>query len=166
MIDRPIHDANDAGCLHRNTALVVVVFRNGTRHVCRQCFDCDGRSTWFSAAELERMGVRRDELDVCQDYRTDADYPAAPCDVCGSELGVEEHHWAPRSLGGWFRSHDSWPTAMLCRACHQEWHRAVTPDLVAQGITLIQLGARRSTTVRELMDTMRGQLVTARKDVA
>jgi hypothetical protein len=43
------------------------------------------------------------------------------CERCGSP-GVENHHWAPRSL---FDDADLWPTAPLCRGCHARWHDVI-----------------------------------------
>jgi hypothetical protein len=42
------------------------------------------------------------------------------CARCGSNAGVELHHWAPMSR---FDDFDQWPTAPLCIACHMKWHR-------------------------------------------
>lgn len=44
-----------------------------------------------------------------------------PCAKCGDRTsGVQEHHWAPRSIFG-IEAWD-WPTAYLCVRCHEEWH--------------------------------------------
>jgi len=50
------------------------------------------------------------------------------CEVCNTS-GAERHHWAPSSLFG--SEADKWPTSYLCRACHERWHRTVTPSLNA-----------------------------------
>jgi len=43
------------------------------------------------------------------------------CARCGTNEGVEQHHWAPRSV---FRDdYDMWPTSNLCRSCHSRWHQ-------------------------------------------
>ena len=49
------------------------------------------------------------------------------CERCGAYTHVENHHWAPRYLFG--DACDEWPTSQLCRACHKEWHDAVTPNM-------------------------------------
>jgi hypothetical protein len=46
--------------------------------------------------------------------------PALVCVRCGSNVGVERHHWAPASK---FDDFDMWPTAWLCSECHSTWHR-------------------------------------------
>lgn len=68
--------------------------------------------------------VRRDDmapiLDVCLRNDTPLD-KSETCEHCG-ESGVERHHWAPRAV---FNDADDWPTALLCRRCHREWHSAM-----------------------------------------
>lgn len=54
-------------------------------------------------------------------------YHMQPCEVCGDQGTTEEHHWAPRHLFG--DESYKWPTSLLCRACHQHWHRIVTPQM-------------------------------------
>jgi hypothetical protein len=46
---------------------------------------------------------------------------------CGQLAQCEEHHWAPRAFFG--DECDQWPTAWLCRRCHERWHTRVTPGL-------------------------------------
>lgn len=53
---------------------------------------------------------------------------APRCARCGAR-GAEEHHWAPRAIFG-KESADDWPKDFLCKSCHDEWHRRVTPQLV------------------------------------
>lgn len=50
------------------------------------------------------------------------------CQRCKTYTHLEKHHWAPYKLFG--DDADSWPTAMLCRRCHEEWHQKVTGDLI------------------------------------
>jgi hypothetical protein len=47
-----------------------------------------------------------------------------PCERCGGEGGVEDHHWAPRHL---FADENYWPIGPLCVTCHHEWHARMTP---------------------------------------
>lgn len=44
------------------------------------------------------------------------------CARCGTDSGVQAHHWAPRAL---FEDADSWPISLLCPECHAKWHRVV-----------------------------------------
>ena len=50
------------------------------------------------------------------------------CARCGSR-GAEEHHWAPQAIFGKDEA-NRWPKDFLCKPCHDEWHRLVTPELV------------------------------------
>jgi hypothetical protein len=52
------------------------------------------------------------------------DEPYSLCEKCGAPY-AEIHHWAPRYIFG--IDADKWPTSALCRSCHEEWHRKVTP---------------------------------------
>lgn len=59
----------------------------------------------------------------------DSDFPCfedkqVKCVKCHAD-GAELHHWAPYYLFG--MAADSWPTSYLCKKCHSEWHRKVTP---------------------------------------
>lgn len=48
--------------------------------------------------------------------------PDVLCEHCGDgSQGVQEHHWAPRSIFG--SDAYKWPTSYLCIRCHEEWHR-------------------------------------------
>lgn len=156
MKHRPVPHRN--ACLGRNEALAVVIFRTGERKVVRHCFDCRQRSSFYSEAELARLRVDVAELEVVKDNRTPGE-SARPCEVCGSVVGVQCHHWLPQALENEVSTAPgAWPTVDLCIRCHGEWHRAVTPELVAGNLTMFQLGARRSTTVRELLDAVRAHL--------
>jgi hypothetical protein len=149
------HDPDCAG----DTALGVVVCQNGVRQVRECCFECGRRSNPYGKAELLAAGIDAASLEVVQDFRTE------PCEVCGSRDGVELHHFACQSYEHRFRDFTKWPTPWLCRTCHAEWHRIVTPDLVAGNVTLGELGARRGTTVRELLDMVR-DWITAKERAA
>lgn len=50
------------------------------------------------------------------------------CVRCGSR-DCELHHWAPRAIFGKDEA-EQWPKDYLCKACHDEWHHKVTPELV------------------------------------
>jgi 5-methylcytosine-specific restriction endonuclease McrA len=51
------------------------------------------------------------------------------CVVCGN-YGAELHHFAPQSLARNFGDNwPKWPTAYLCRPCHDLWHSTVTPHM-------------------------------------
>jgi hypothetical protein len=47
--------------------------------------------------------------------------------LCAQLAHCELHHLAPRAFFG--DECDRWPTAWLCRPCHDRWHTLVTPGL-------------------------------------
>ena len=55
------------------------------------------------------------------------------CRTCGSYQQIELHHWLPRHLVSAMDDDPSlerhWPTDYLCRSCHMDWHRIVTPNM-------------------------------------
>jgi hypothetical protein len=98
---------------------MIVVARNGHRVAQLRCIACCALDQTRTA---ESVGV---QWPVIRDYAA-----AMPeCERCGDASGIEVHHWAPRHL---FRDADLWPTANLCRDCHQLWHRVVTPNMAQQ----------------------------------
>lgn len=82
---------------------------------------------WISRHRLLLAGVVLESLPFASEIFITGTNRA--CEHCGSIGPTERHHWAPRAL---FADADSWPRAELCRACHMEWHRRVTPGLVHQ----------------------------------
>jgi hypothetical protein len=50
------------------------------------------------------------------------------CARCGNR-GTESHHWAPVGIFGRDEA-DKWPRDYLCKDCHDQWHKLVTPQLV------------------------------------
>jgi len=81
-----------------------------------------GGGCWIGKGELVAAGVDLSLVRVVERM----DQPR--CARCGAR-GAEEHHWAPRAL---FREEEAnrWPKDFLCKRCHDEWHRTVTPALV------------------------------------
>ena len=57
----------------------------------------------------------------------------APCRCCGSYQQIELHHWLPQYLVNKMDDDPylerQWPTDYLCRLCHMDWHRIVTPNM-------------------------------------
>lgn len=52
------------------------------------------------------------------------------CVRCGAR-GTELHHWAPKGIFGADEA-EQWPKDCLCKACHDEWHLRVTPQLTVK----------------------------------
>lgn len=87
--------------------------------------------TWCGERVGSALGkIRLAELGVADTEVLPLANPRRPntveCERCGSEDHVERHHWAPRHL---FDDADSWPIGNLCRTCHVQWHRVVTPNM-------------------------------------
>ncbi len=99
--------------------------RNGTTQYKTYCLKCGGKSGPLPRMLLSQLSV--------QDLQPISVHEIAPCDRCGSTAGSELHHWAPWHL---FDDADQWPTSYLCRECHMEWHRKVTPSMAANETTL------------------------------
>lgn len=53
--------------------------------------------------------------------RASFDRGAELCAICNEMALLECHHLAPRAQFG--PAAERWPTIMVCRPCHAEWHR-------------------------------------------
>lgn len=157
LAERPIEHRRD--CDRPLPMLGKLICANGAIQVRYWCATCHGSSTNYGKAELRAARINIDAVCTVDDYREDA-LPPEPCKVCGSTERVEHHHFAPQALQPFFRqSVWNWPVLPLCGECHDEWHKAVTPELRLTRVTLAELQAKRSTTLRELMDAARRKLM-------
>ncbi|MGH3800865.1 MAG: hypothetical protein ACRDTD_12140 [Pseudonocardiaceae bacterium] len=107
-----------AHCTHPPTQRFTGWIRatNGVRTAKSRCLRC-GRMD-YPGSSLPRGS---ELFDVClRDLREHHDVP--PCVRCGTDQGTELHHWAPQAI---FADANLWPTAPLCRDCHQLWHAAM-----------------------------------------
>lgn len=50
-------------------------------------------------------------------------------------MGAEWHHWLPQAMADQVEDFSQWPTAYLCKRCHDTWHELVTPYLPGRGKT-------------------------------
>lgn len=106
---------------NEDTRYGAVIRKNGVRHIYAQAKEGALPVGHQDPDLLRWMGQNGhsciEEIPVIRDDR-----PPTTCERCGAR-GVETHHWAPRE---WFgkREADLWPTAELCRTCHQIWHWA------------------------------------------
>ena len=94
------------------------------------CLECNwwaprknSAAIWIAKDELVKAGVDLSLVRVVE--RTEQ----PRCAKCGAR-GAEEHHWAPQAMFGKDEA-NRWPKDFLCKRCHDEWHRMVTPQLVA-----------------------------------
>ena len=111
-------------CKHgQGSELLALVARNGAMHVSSGCRGCHANLEGgrFHLAENINVTV----LPVGTSLRLDN----PPCQVCGA-FGTEMHHWAPAAIIG--SEAAVWPTAILCRDCHQEWHRRIEDHYAAR----------------------------------
>jgi hypothetical protein len=107
------HELPCWACGARQGERVAYIFRSGRRVARWECRGC-GRLQRF---DLPRAGDEH-TLRVARDNRGDE-----RCEHCGCSTGVEVHHWAPRYVFG--TGCRGWPTALLCRRCHRDWHIAI-----------------------------------------
>lgn len=99
-------------------ALGKVKCSNGSFQYKAYCQECGGKGTNFPYADID--GLDEDRIPILTDH------DIAPCERCGSKDGSEVHHWAPAHL---FDDYFEWPTSNLCKSCHAQWHRVITPKM-------------------------------------
>lgn len=88
------------------------------------CVDCgQWASSWLSNDALAERGLSRDALPYAPGY-----VPDTTCQWCGAVAELEAHHIAPRVLFGDVVA-ERCGTVMVCRPCHEHWHRIATPGL-------------------------------------
>lgn len=90
---------------------------------CTRCKNLPDGGAWIPRQKLLDAGVN---LDAVREIHTQAGERCAKCWVRGKH---QLHHWAPKHLFG--AAADAWPTDYLCKSCHEEWHRIVTPNMSA-----------------------------------
>src|SRR4030095_7909065 len=93
--------------------VVYIIAVNGVRQYRLRCCCGNVFTDPIAFAKLDTQMV--EQAEIIAHNRT-----AHRCARCGSSE-VEEHHWAPVGV---FDDFDQWPTAWLCRRCHQRWARA------------------------------------------
>ena len=90
---------------------------------CLECkFWCNQLSggVWIEKEKLKEYGIDLTLAPI-------VDNQCLPrCAKCGTR-GAEVHHWMPQSISS---DADRWPMDYLCKFCHDEWHKIVTPSLV------------------------------------
>lgn len=110
--------------------LHIQLFVNGSENYLWVCDECKTRNPersqqFYIPSGLVKKHVTEEELKTL---------PVIPaqfytrCARCGSR-NTEVHHWAPKGLFGEAEA-ENWPQAYLCKDCHDQWHRMVTPALV------------------------------------
>jgi hypothetical protein len=92
--------------------------------VCKGWTPSRSGGIWIKKELLEDTGVDLSTVRVVENKS------APRCAKCGTR-GAELHHWAPQAMFGKAEA-DQWPKDYLCKACHDQWHRMVTPKLVGK----------------------------------
>jgi len=104
------------------------IVANDVEHFGWWCLEC----RWWTTSKTGGIWIDKQKL-----IETGVDLTCVPvvermgqprCARCGAR-GAEEHHWAPRALFGKDQA-ERWPKDFLCKPCHDELHRLVTPQLV------------------------------------
>ena len=104
------------------------VSANAAEHYGWWCLECNWWTTaknggnWIAKETLLAHGLDLSALRVTERIEQPR------CAKCGAR-GAEEHHWAPQAMFGKDEA-NRWPKDFLCKACHDEWHLKVTPQLV------------------------------------
>lgn len=122
-----------------NMKLRALVTRNGTKQFALYCLEGQYPKRGSFIVQhlvreyLDELHMHLDDLPVLIDNSCEncggngcSWCVGDPCVRCGSHEHIEWHHWAPRHL---FDDAEMWPTALLCRKCHQHWHQVVTPNM-------------------------------------
>ena len=103
------------------------IFRNGAIGYCRICPVCHrsapfGGNVWIPKLQVNKI-FTPEQIDEFPIIAEDA---IKFCVVCGNGE-VELHHWAPKSM--FKEDAEKWPKDVLCKNCHAQWHKIVTPGL-------------------------------------
>lgn len=118
------------GCKARVTGFLHRQFsENGAETFLWQCGACGQKGCFgqplFISKNTVRLHLTEEQIELLPIIMPNL---YSRCAKCGAR-GCEEHHWAPIGIFGREEA-DKWPKDFLCKTCHDEWHRMVTPQLV------------------------------------
>ncbi len=83
--------------------------------------------TWIKKTDPRLKFVEFEDLPVVgEQINRLCQGPCKRITVC------QVHHVAPRHLFG--EAADDWPIVWLCKSCHAEWHRIVTPAMCSMTV--------------------------------
>ena len=106
------------------------LFVNGSSNFLWVCSVCNSRNPandrqFYIPSSLVRQHLNKEQIE-----RLPVIMPELfnRCARCGSRT-VELHHWSPKAIFGQDEA-ERWPKDYLCKDCHDQWHRMVTPQLV------------------------------------
>lgn len=111
-------------------ALKAQVFGNGSENFVWVCSVCEtknpgGDKEFYIDAAKVRAHLSPEEIEALPRIMPTL---FNRCVRCGAR-DTEAHHWAPKGIFGSDES-NRWPQDYLCKGCHDQWHRMVTPQLV------------------------------------
>ena len=158
LIPLPLHTYLALECTSgqkHNTHLRCIVSRKNVRMVNAECQVCKALTVYLKHRDVEKyFHISADDIPIertnacllcdgegcaacstccqnCQRWHCKQDEDG--CAQCSSQCGrcrryirTEIHHIAPNAM---FEDSDLWPLVPLCRLCHQEWHRVMTPGM-------------------------------------
>lgn len=113
--------------------LTATVSQRGVRMITATCKVCRRGTAYIKHDVIRsRFGTDPGQVPVDRDNRC-GHCSGAGCAECCNRCArcreykpTDRHHFAPNAL---FDDSDLWPTADLCRECHQYWHSIVTPNM-------------------------------------
>lgn len=120
-------------CLHDNRYIVRERAANGAWRWFLLCEPCDinvSRSFGHSGHYIGKDDVRaRYNVDPATVLEYTRRTVLRYCPACQKYKHTEEHHWFPEYLDGVAPGElaNKYPLTYLCRECHMQWHRWVTP---------------------------------------
>lgn len=124
----------DTWC-EKTAYLELGIDKRGREYAINRCGKCSDaaqvpKKDWHLFKNREFIENRR--CQECDAIGCEQCMPA-PCRRCGSFQQIEQHHWMPEYLFELMSDKEKedgrWPTDYLCRSCHMNWHRIVTPNM-------------------------------------
>lgn len=123
------------GCnIERRFILHIQLAANASQNFVWVCSVCnrrnpsstpENRTPYYISGDTVRQHLSEDQIQNLPVIMPDM---FSRCVRCGSR-DAELHHWAPKGIFGNDEA-EMWPKDYLCKSCHDQWHRMVTPQLV------------------------------------
>jgi len=106
------------------------IFTNGSNNFLWVCSRCNFRNPekskqFYIPSETVQKHLKPEQIDALPMILPKL---YNRCARCGAR-DVELHHWAPVAKFGQDEA-EQWPMDYLCKDCHDQRHRTVTPELV------------------------------------
>jgi hypothetical protein len=116
--------------VNREFLLHVQIFANASENFLWVCPVCNVQNPgadrqFYLPSEFIRRSLSAEQVEALPKILPSL-YTRCAC--CGNRT-AKIHHWAPKGIFGDAEA-NLWPTDYLCKSCHGQWHRLVTPQLV------------------------------------